>query len=875
MAERKSLIWNLTKEQLKDMFWDKLLLDKKAIAELCATNEDILRIYQDIGLDFTDKTLNNIPEIEFIYAVDNHEISSYCFPFGTTVTKKTKAPSVDDFMTTIDKAIGWRAFFGDNINRIMLNEHIDELKPLYNKVVIQKGAIKNNLIGLENALKSLQGNETNTWETLKDLDTIEENLYLFSAISSGVFQDAVKSFTDILKTKIWFNSFDISKGLKDKTDNEKDLIVSVFRDCQSTEFAFELFEKWAESVRKKEDTLKNSLEQVIASIANDCHVIDRVLQINKRFADLYESNELSKRYVLLLFSSTNYSTTLRTNPKIDEKLPIIGGRKINIFRSVSQYFLHHLSTSSETDNSKKVQLEIEYLYKLYRIKTFPHPKYDEDTEIIKQNIEKLYEAFLINNSADSYKNFVTTYNGLSAAIGTFKKTLNHMTLDALIQQLTNQIIDVEKSKKIEFLDEALDSLQNYHIYTTAIYRAVQHQIFNRTQLSLNVKPAGDAYIRAINHHLPLLLFFTDYRSAGVHQPLIAITKAVHGAYEETSKEKRDNRIINAVKDYLKTKTPISVKGFSSDEYESRLIYYIIFLILPNADNQNNYKPDYEILKEVEYDLKQLKHYINTGEAKKKQVIIDTYLNFMFVYVWSLRRIGNYDDSTENASEIYTNEALHAQDDPRFYHGIMLNYYCEFRKKIDDCYPSTPVIGALDKIKRENKPLAETLVGYLTLSIKAAYKAIEKYQIKREKKIGSDGWYCENASRPITRSTKFYSAALNSIIYISSFKYYLTDNPDDLDVSKYLRGAGYLKSLETTTTDYPEYQHTEAFLEYCEAVELLNKRQMSEAKNKIECAEKAFEKCLTIDSKYDEPFGLKEKIKEFKVRLTGVSNIKNQ
>jgi hypothetical protein len=862
MADRKSIIWNLNEGQLKEMFFDKLLLDKKAVAGLCEDDEakeDIERIYKDVfGEDFSLDKLKDIPEVKFIYAVDNYEVGKYCFPFGTDVKKNENAASVDDFMKTIDETIGWRAFFSDDLNRIMLNEHIDEIKPLYDKVVRQGAVVTDSLAQLDAALKSLQDNDGNIWGALKDVNKIEESLYLFSAISSGVFQDSVVRFTEILKTKIWFNSFDISKGLKNTTDTENDKVVSVFRDCQSGEFAFEIFEKWAKAVRKKEEKLQNSLENVIQSIANDCHVIDRVLQINNRFAELYDQNELPKRYVLLLFSSTNYSTLLRKNDEIEKRLPEIAGQKINIFRSVSQYFLHHLAKSSKETSKDKTKSEIDFLHKLYRIKIFSHAMYDGDVEDIKKNIEKLYEDFLINNAADSYKNFEATYTRLQTEIHSFKSTLNYTSLNNFTESLTTLI--GESEGKIQFLEEGIDSLQNYHIYSTAVYRAVRYEIFSKGDIDFKVKPDGDAYIKAINHHLPLLLFFTNYASEGVHKPLIAITKAVHDINKEAH---RNTSIIAAVRDYMESNIPVSNKGFTTVEYESRLIYYIIFLILPNSDKNNKtYKPDYDILKEVEYDIKQLNKHIELYEnTDNKKVIVDTYLNFMFVYVWSLRRIGQYDESTAEAEKVYTKSTLNAMDDPRFYHGIMLNYYCKFRKKIDNISGSGYVLNTLDKIKIDNKFLVYELIGYLTHAIEAAEKSIKNYEAKRGILVENGGWYCPTQKRPITRSTKFYSAVLNSIIYISSFKYYLSGNSDDLVApDKYLRGDGYLKKLGDDTTNYAEYQHTEAFLEYCEALDFLNKADRKNVNIKIVHAKKAFKKCHDLDSEYDKSFGLNDKIK---------------
>jgi hypothetical protein len=884
MADRKSIIWNLNEGQLKEMFFDKLLLDKKAVASLCEDDEakeDIERIYKDVfGEDFSLDKLKDIPEVEFIYAVDNYEVSKYCFPFGTDVKKNENAASVDDFMKTIDETIGWRAFFSDDLNRIMLNEHIDEIKPLYDKVIHQGAEAKDSLVQLDAALKSLQSNKSNIWEALKDVNKIEESLYLFSAISSGVFQDSVVRFTEILKTKIWFNSFDISKGLKNTTDTENDKVVSVFRDCQSGEFAFEIFEKWAKAVRKKEEKLQNSLEQVIQSIANDCHVIDRVLQINKRFAELYDQKELPKRYVLLLFSSTNYSTLLRTNDGIEKGLPEIAGQKINIFRSVSQYFLHHLAKSSKEMSKDKAKSEIDFLHKLYRIKIFSHAMYDGDVENIKKNIEKLYEDFLINNAADSYKNFEATYTRLQTEIHSFKSTLNYTSLNNFTESLTTLI--GESKGKIQFLEEGIDSLQNYHIYSTAVYRAVRYEIFSEGDIDFRVKPDGDAYIRVVHHYLPLLLFFDDFKDNEALKPLVAIIKAVYGnSTKPEQKAIKDEKLMQEIQKYIKGAIIPTINDSNSKikEYETRLILYTIFLILPNSDKDGKtYKPDYAILKEVEYDIKQLKERINESG------FVNIYLNMVFIYVWSLRRIGQYDESTAEAEKVYTNTDIKAMDDPRFYHGTMLNYYCVFRKKIDDHFknqvPSPlSVFERLDIIKTnsQSESLIQELIGYLTLSIEAAEKAISNYIIKRKKNIGQDegGWFCPENQRPITRSTQFYAAALNSIIHIRSLQYYLTENAKDIEVcNKYLRGShSYLKSLSHNNTnkitDYAEYQHTEALLEYCEADIFLKQKQIGAATAKIQHAEKAFLRCNTSDPAYDNYFGLEEKIKVFKVRLKGI------
>ncbi|TAE26018.1 MAG: hypothetical protein EAZ91_18410 [Cytophagales bacterium] len=303
------------------------------------------------------------------------------------------------------------------------------------------------------------------------------------------------------------------------------------------------------------------------------------------------------------------------------------------------------------------------------------------------------------------------------------------------------------------------------------------------------------------HHLPLL-----FENGGNQKELISqITQRYIRDEVEALKSKANAADLDAnIEDLIKKQTTESFAHQGKPEPEDILVRSLLNLIIPfDRTKKKSYTPEEMVI-----------------QVAKKQIDLiafegDVLLlgDYYYLLCWACRRDKQYERSRKYAE---LGKQLN-ENDPRFWHGLFLYNYCEFR----ECIKKTTLTIEGN---------ASSALPFLGKAIETSQKALEKYE----------SWLTDakRTEDPIVlKKTK--AALMTGIIIVHAYLYAIEGDIDFLTKSREVTQD--LKKFEGTAYgQQPEYLYVESFLEYQEYCEFQKKNQSELAQRKLQQARAAIE-----------------------------------
>lgn len=697
--------------------------------------------------------------VQFHYAIDLYDISEYCYPFGLkedSNTQESKEKKHIDFVADEQYAM-YQLFNSKNERVFLLDEYLVEL--LYFKKFI-KYAIENG-IQLVNTLKKYEDEfysdgKLNTQKE-KNLEyLIHTKLtillsYLIDLNSSGI-QKLISLFKE---NKIILDEDDFEDNSKEE------LIKTALVENRGSDLTEIILEKiWrVDPTTDKTDYDKNVR---YTSRKRDAKVIDRIININK-FLAKGQKEFKKKQRVLLYLSSTSTSKEFFQKDFIQQHSIVIDNIVVNPLRNKAQVFLKALCFNEE--NLDESISNVEYLRnKILNIKKL---KELIPVTILRQDINATLSR-KFNYYREKFETYavLNQYQKIADLVESTLKKVKDNELNSSftlqIMPVLNKLVALGNQTENEKLNDliSLDNWENQVKYTYYIKKTIE-RLGKQTEIfRFNT---GKDPIRSTIHHLPIIYKITTSKNSdatkGFKEIIERISSYIIKPFSTFSTED-----IKAL-----TKETFDKTIELQPSLEERLVKALVLLLIPEID-------EIEDTNKLAYDwtnsilLKEIQTYPLLNELNAIES------DYMYFVSWAARRCKDYP-----ASKTTLTEALKKYpNDARFYHGMALIDYCIF-----------------EDIK--NTSSAEK-INALKGCIGNAIKAQTLFLLEKE--------------IPVVDKTLI---ALNNTIGFFYAEIYRINN--DFSESENINKARYhineLKKGEPEYQNYPEYLHTESFIELLE------------------------------------------------------------
>ena len=784
------------------------------------------------------------------YVIDPYDIFNFTFPYGLEFDKEERKSDLDRIG---EEMIAYRYLF-HNYNPILLNEYKPEFFRSRDKIYERfSNEMGGNLID-QLTVDFNEENEENKDDILKQLEN-SASFLLSSALLTETF---INSFWKIYNNKLQINDFKLkthSEKIEESIKkSDESIILNIFLKVIRTEWSGKAYQNWVkikddEGYYKKIKEQGKNIRDDLRTTYTDYVAIDRVFEINRHLQAVPET----QKYIFLYFSSASKSKLIFSMEDTINHLPQILcnkisniGKRYNVLRSVRHSFLLFLFQDEDRQNT---------IFKLKTLKEIADEKEDNEQLLssirIKNN--EMFEAYekrlseirqIKRDSLETesielqIKNHEKYRNAISDLIYKLKKSKNDLT----------ELINMYK----KLLDDAKKTFSNVSVLQTIKFSYSIHSSLNNLLEKLlenkELTPhKGADLIRGNYQHLPILLFFnqpeSNYRAKNSFNIIRNLLYEVIGFVVKSPKGKSEaNEVFfkNVESLYNESEKNDTERLDSWDDYAHILIKAFVFLILDFDNEEKNDLEAYKFVSDIfESDLKP-SHLADDEKLtdtyqviKSKESIFKRLKNdYYYFLIWVTRRNKSFDESLKLA-----NEAIEAdKDDPRFYHGKCLTLYNKFFGEYND----TIIIKFLDE------QVFQELV-------ESAKTAIEKY-----------------SNQPRYKNSKYeilikgsIVALQNTLLYcLSSFHFsvfentIVTDflNTEFADYSLEKLRNNYLVPIKRfvgeqgqDSKEYPEFAHTEAVLELCEAIDFSKSKNYKEAKRKIEKASDAISRAIRIDN----------------------------
>ena len=706
---------------------------------------------------------------QFYYTLDNHDIYRYCFPLnidGKGYDDAIKTQTINYSLET-DYITAYEDFFnGISKDRpvFFLDEYRYECDSL-RKIIV--GMIQSN------STFNYYDKFSKYYESNKD-NNVKHDFTFFIALVSGALKDAATRFNSIVENDFFIRDED-DKAEIDHLADFKELFFNAYVDGYDlTRTLKKIFPK------SKRDDSSSSI---------DCQAIARVLSVNKR---LISNPQLVNKPTLFLFLSTTKSAyQLFNDEKVNILLPKIstdeGLLTINFHRNAAQLFLNrlikHLSPEDKLNRLKSAEKFLSYREKYQTIiaeyrsqenENINKDSPDNDTQLLE--ISKTYEI-LEEKELTEFQYLLEGYVEIN-----FQREEQMKE----IEEYYKKFRDLFERKGYKALDKFYTELKSKYNANPKDYSYVNTIEIKEKELTIHYEFAtafkislgllrtetlvlrrGGDEITGTGQHMPIVFTFSD-----PSRTLDQTAEYFLEKYLITTEEELRHSVVNGLKE-MATSYHASAETKS---LEDKLAFCLYLLVLPELEGRTG--------KNTKIVIRFLKAHLELEELKLNEQL---YSDYWYVLVWLLRRDGKREKYAEALR--LTNEAInHFKDDARFYHSRFLITACLLKGNApgDDGAIKTKLNSLIADIQQTKK----------------LYPAILSYKSK-------------------VIQTNIEATLTNSDIYANLLLINAT-RPFGPDVAEKLNDIrmNQLVLLKNTMGDkynkYPEFLHTEAYLESLES-----------------------------------------------------------
>jgi hypothetical protein len=742
------------------------------------------------------------------YAVDPHEIFAFCFPIRPERHEQRDINHVANDQIALSEI-----FYGEESSPLLMDAYFGEIEGLMQGLNSRLARAYSDTEEMINTFINEGDINAELFES-DYIDVLANKLNILLAVVSGIYSLGVNRFQDIYNRIQTKGGFVSNKRTFFGSDNPSvfSRFLSDYTESQLSNLIFN--EIIAISAAYKDDSAFRRNAKV------DAIAIDQIVHLNKVLIKT-EVQESIGKHVILYLSSARRTDFIFDSKKIDGYLPKLDNKIFSFHRTRSQILLGLVHKSDDTAQTiKKMEGLMEMVREFPTLRT-QEPDFcstcilDGKEPYICTSKTICERIKQIDNIVESKRQEVRNL-GLATSLDRFKGFIEEKkeTFDSKVKgQLQQRCLDILRK---------VDALQ--------IKKIAQEKILSRQKLLLIQRLTADLWSRS---HKGLIGVSGDFSyKEFLRDNRDSITGTAH--YLPT-KPKINNpiyfEIVQTIVEYYKTPPQggqekfaqldrAFLSFFSIDQgiedliLEHELVRSLLYLAFPSEQGD-----------EIAYDhaTRMLSMYSLIEQFPEVEC------EFHYVACWSARRLRRYKDAKHHAEkglERYPN-------DPRFYHGRLIT---RIAKLSDD------LLGKRIRFDKKNiNP--QIRQGLLDLSIKETIN-----------EVVSDGNRAIELYRALSNENEdVVSAILNSIAYMYALSS-TQDSQSEADKELLTKARQYLDLLKQNlppdhwSPNYPEYFHTQSFIEYYEALLLDRSQQFAQAKTKLDHSRRSIVEAIQLNTK---------------------------
>ncbi|MFN0213758.1 MAG: hypothetical protein ACKVT2_05835 [Saprospiraceae bacterium] len=718
----------------------------------------------------------------FYYFVDPAEIRDFCFPFGLNEDEKNEILAKKSKMYISDEQNAlWNFFFqnhllypgtmeSDNgpIHSILLSEYLEETRGLIGYSTLQA---KNHAIPFSNANEAFDKFffKKDSRER-KEIDRVisedkEEQLSQFHKsyfsdfmANMLVIKDGLTKLFDILKNHIVYK--------EEQLEDFQFLLDAISSEQTNEAISYESI------VKKIRAALRKSSYSNRASKKRDAMVIGRLIASNM-FVMNNQNRPDSKKVVFLYLTDAQSSIEVLDSLRKDKSYtPItMGGQGFDapLYRRKRQVFAQVLCYHKQR-NSKEIIQKILAIKDLVKELKTDLKKFSLDEYVMFQHKDvfaryvKLRNEFENANLFRHYEDYLKEYKGWG---NIFEGHQLRQIAERTIAEMDDLLGDLSVS------DEEIKLISYENRFNLAYITGLD----NLSTMGFN-KSKGLDLIEGRYQHLPTVFWVKNNLYENI------LHKISSYILDRISPEDQNPLELLRSEIHKLNQQP-------TYELEEKLVKAYILLILPKPNVGEHISNDLIAFEWIDNIIKQ-----QENKSGDDDPLLD---EFTYLAIWAARRAGPnyYDKSFDFAEKIINNKEKSnriSPKDARFYHGRFLTRYCMLCEHID--------------FELKELQVSASQSDLLEKCIIDADKALKYYENNTELSI---------VPMDLIRQ-RIKSNLLNSLCYLLTCKFRVTGNADALTQARkdYLEPLKDLANIDDRYEKFPEFLHTEAFLEWQEA-----------------------------------------------------------
>jgi hypothetical protein len=686
---------------------------------------------------------------QFYYALDNHDVHRYCFPGNLTGNEfERNADGEINYELETDRITAYDDFFS-KIGETNYGFFLDEY---FGELI----GLRDQIIKYINVAKAFNHADSfNKFLTsyVSDAKSPLDDFTLYITVATGVLRNGAQRFNGLLGNPY----FSITpEDLLEAKIPHKEIILEALRSSQHSDNSLvdHIIGIFADSNATRH------------SKRTDSRAIARVISINKHLLQYHH-----RAKVLFLFlSSTETSRSVFSG--LNAKLPRVNNQVFNFHRTVEQLFINRLLCDLGIDERirrlEAVRQLIQYREQYEEIDIRQEPQYQQLEEIAENALNKFRLSY-VNVNLARIDQFRATeelnqelerlfYIGKDSGREDESGRLGQVLVSTRnLKKLFNGLKKVseklgENIQNLEYLYTLESAFKIREIFSLVLKRAIAALLQQDAPLRIT---RGKDDIKATGQHLPIV-FRCKLEPHSKNLDEIAELYLNQFAFYETITPK--GPISNKLRLMTATiyENPIDERSLAE-----KLVFCLYLLVLPEARIMKN-KTNDDFVEEFLDELfrRELMEPFDDGLL---------YSDFLYTYSWVLRRNRKFKKALEFAKKGID----HFPDDARFYHSRFLINVCEF--------PSDHALH-LEDIKRAANDYEPLLAGKSPIIAQNIRAALLNSYIYSSTYIISEG------SLPAEEKARELGAL----------------REDHLEKLKQLVAPHY--------ADYPEFLHTDAFLD---------------------------------------------------------------
>ncbi|WP_439697028.1 hypothetical protein ACFGVS_00700 [Mucilaginibacter sp. AW1-7] len=818
-----SLFQGLTPEQIAPLIQEKIA---SSLGQFHHTDKFIKRLQAQVGHVLKDIDLSTLKHrVHINYVLDPYDIMEYCFPFGFRMQNKIQG---DDLDRLSDRLTAWDDLYTSSSVFILMDQHRTEMGRLRNRLVHEMSYQVNEFDQFERLVQDIYNIKlplSEAEEKKLHIEIFQKRLpWLIAAATSQIHEGPNRYRTLFKKMIVNVSETDervVAPWLKEYQKQEHiGVIQDVFRNTKSSRNAIRQYLAFVDNYEGRDIELDDFRKE---SALEDYKAADRLIQINEQFAELADS--LQCRYIFLYLGSDN-KFEWRVNDDTGY-YPHVFDRPMNFYRNVRQLYLKFLNKSNTSETQTPAEREksiydyidnLVFTYGTYKNRLLTHQA--EINEKVSLARERVVWTGLVKNIAAYPEKLRAAFDDLKnrSTLGPLKMAFEDLIEITITVKSKEQVIQYQKE------------IRNLNILVTVFQKII-------SVLDTNVTPdiSSLGYIVGINHHLPTLIVKAngDSKYDKLIDRIILIILSPNTKNDFSSELKA---VAVELKNFLlKDKEELGdlQAGFDpenlSDElkhYERQCLLYLFALILPasnlSSTEGENYNLDSELDDLLLFDINTLTRRLKNIEIPlpSRDHIAIILHNLQYIRVWSLRRNNELEKCQKFIQEAIQ-DYPELSKDIRFVHGESLLNYSRLLELLEDERVET--------------------IGLFKVSVFAS-KTWKKAEQSTIKALRSFTLFDTAQFDPLVLR-KTQSAILNTLIYLEVLGYGMTEDYNRLRDARRLVDEEMIR-FEVERRSHPEYLHSEAHLEYYEAIHYLN-GDRKKAYMKIQFANLAIRKCIEL------------------------------